>query len=139
MDRKVFGLMTTNSKMPDYVAGSCNIGGPEVQRRKMAGYFGLLVSVATLFFFFIVQPASGFRVLIFFPLLLSSISWYQTRNRFCLAFGLAGTFNFGALGSLAKVSNPEDLRADRTKAFGMLLKAVAVAAIGTGIVIFLPF
>ena len=125
--------------MPDYVAGSCNIGGPEVQRRKMAGYFGLLLSIATFVFLLIAHPASGVRILIFFPLLLTSISWYQTRNRFCLAFGLAGTFNFGALGSLAKVSNPVDLRADRAKAFGMLLKAVAVSALVTGIIIFLPF
>ncbi len=123
--------------MPDYIAGSCNIGGPEVQRRKKAGYFGLFLSSATFIFLSVARPVGGVRVLIFFPLLLTSISWFQTRNRFCLAFGLAGTFNFGDLGSLAKVSDPVDLRADRSKALGMLLKAIATAAVGDGIVIWL--
>lgn len=138
MVRKVFGSTTKNLKMPDYVAGSCNIGGPEVQRRKMAGYFGLLLSLATLLFLAIVNPITSVRTLIIFPFLLTSISWFQTRQKFCLAFGLAGTFNFGSTGTLTRVSDPVALRADRTKAIGMLFKSFAVASVATALVIILP-
>ncbi|MCX6430498.1 MAG: hypothetical protein NTX12_05990 [Actinobacteria bacterium] len=131
--------MKTNLKMPDYVAGSCNIGGPEVQRRKNVGYAGALISLVTLVFLIATHSASGARTVIFFPFLLTSISWFQTRRRFCLAFGLAGTFNFGPAGTLAKVSDPADLRADRARAIKTLAQAFAYALFATVLVIILPF
>ena len=128
--------MKMSLKMPDYVAGSCNIGGLEVQRRKRVGYLGAFLSLATLLFLLLVHPATGVRTIIFFPFLLTSISWFQSRERFCLAFGLAGTFNFGPAGKIAKVSNPEDLRLDRAHAFEMLLNAFFVACATSALVIF---
>jgi len=124
--------------MPDYVAGSCNIGGPEVQRRKRVGYAGALISLSTFVFLIVTHSGSGARTVIFFPLFLTSISWFQTRRRFCLAFGLAGTFNFGPAGTLAKVSDPEDLRADRARAIKTLAQALACACLATALVVILP-
>ncbi len=121
--------------MPDYLPGSCNIGGPEVRRRKNVGIFGAILSLLTLVYFILVDAPAGMRTIIFFPFLLTSISWFQTRRRFCLAFGLAGTFNFGAPAELSKVLDPDDLRADRVRTLKTGLEALVYAAIATVLVI----
>jgi hypothetical protein len=56
-----------------------------------------------------------------------SVGFIQSRKKFCLAYGLAGTFNLGKLGQVSKVANPEDKAADRKTALAVLAQATALA------------
>lgn len=115
--------------MPEYQPGSCNIGGAEVRRRKFFGIIGGVLSIAFYLFAFSLHAPKGIRALVFFPLVLATIGWYQTRRKFCLAFGLSGVFNFGNLGKVSRVQDPAQRSADRAQALKMLAKATLVAAI----------
>ena len=55
-----------------------------------------------------------------------------------LAYGLAGTFNFGKLGQISKVQSPEDKKADRKTAVSILFQSIALAGLITAIFFVLP-
>jgi hypothetical protein len=61
-----------------------------------------------------------------------AVGFIQSRRKFCLAYGLAGTFNLGKLGQISKVANPEDKAADRKTALSILAQATALALGLTG-------
>ena len=65
--------------------------------------------------------------------------YVQSRSKFCLAYGFAGTFNIGKLGDIKRVASKEDRAADRKTALVILGKSFLVAAIATGVVLVLPF
>jgi hypothetical protein len=71
-------------------------------------------------------------------LLVASIGWIQSRKKFCLAYGFMGTFNFGKLGQLSKVSDKSAQAADRKTALSILAQSLSLAAILTLIVYLLP-
>ena len=115
-----------------YIPGTCNLGKAEVRSRQIVALVGL---VATL----ILAPgliassapqASGLTL--FAPLMVFAVGFIQSRRKFCLAYGLAGTFNLGKLGQISKVANPEDKAADRKTALLILAQATALALVITG-------
>jgi len=63
-----------------------------------------------------------------------AVGFIQSRRKFCLAYGLAGTFNLGKLGQISKVANPEDKAADRKTALSILAQATALALGLTGVI-----
>lgn len=121
-----------------YIAGSCNIGKGEIRRRQLVGFVGLLFSISTLLTFNAVDAPAAIRLGIFFPLMVASVGFVQSRSKFCLAYGFAGTFNIGKLGDIARVSSKEDRVADRKTALVILGKSLLLAAIATGVVLVLP-
>jgi hypothetical protein len=78
------------------------------------------------------------RLGIFFPLLVSAIGFIQARNKFCLAYGLAGTFNFGKIGDMERVFDAESKKSDRRKAIAILIQAALVAGFATALFLSLP-
>lgn len=56
-----------------------------------------------------------------------AIGFVQSRKKFCLAYGLAGTFNLGKMGEISKVQNPADRAADRKTALVILAQSAALA------------
>lgn len=130
-----------NLKMPDleYIPGSCNIGKSEIRRRQLVALIGLFFSISTLLTFNTVDAPTLIRLGIFFPLLVASVGFVQSRSKFCLAYGLAGTFNIGKLGDIKRVASKEDRAADRTTALKILSKSFLLAFIATGVVLVLPF
>jgi hypothetical protein len=126
--------MSTN----EYVAGSCNIGKGEVKRRQLVALIGLVLSVSTLVGFISTSTEPALRLGIFLPLSVASIGWIQSRKKFCLAYGFMGTFNFGKLGQLSKVSDKDALAADRKTALTILIQSLTLAAVLTLIVYLLP-
>jgi hypothetical protein len=62
----------------------------------------------------------------------------QSRKKFCLAYGFMGTFNFGKLGKVSRVSEKASLAADRKTAVSILLQSLGLASILTLIVYLLP-
>ena len=133
--------MKMNSKMPDieYIPGTCNIGKGEIRRRQLVGLVGLFFSTTGLIGFIAVGAPPGVRLGIFFPLMVASVGFVQSRSKFCLAYGLAGTFNIGKLGDIKRVASKEDRAADRKTALVILGKSFSLAAIATCVVLVLPF
>ncbi|MDA2962705.1 MAG: hypothetical protein O3A27_02985 [Actinomycetota bacterium] len=122
-----------------YIPGSCNLGKSEVRRRQAVGLVGLFFSIISLVALILVQAPQSARLGIFLPLMIASIGYVQSRSKFCLAYGFAGTFNLGKLGDISRVSNPSDRAVDRAMALKILCKSLLLAALATGIVFVLPF
>ena len=133
--------MKMNLKMPDYeyIPGTCNIGKGEIRRRQFVALIGLFFSISTLLTFNTVDAPSAIRLGIFFPLMVAAVGFVQSRSKFCLAYGFAGTFNIGKLGDIKRVASKEDRAADRKTALVILGKSFIYAAIATGVVLVLPF
>jgi hypothetical protein len=128
-------------KMPDieYIPGTCNIGKGEVRKRQLVALVGLFFSVTTLLAFSTVETPTAARLGIFFPLMVASVGFIQSRSKFCLAYGFAGTFNVGKMGDIKRVSSKEDRAADRKTALVILGKSFLLAALATAVVLVLPF
>jgi len=127
--------------MPDYayIPGTCNIGKGEIRRRQLVALVGLFFSISTLLTFNTVDAPTAIRLGIFFPLMVASVGFVQSRSKFCLAYGLAGTFNVGKMGDIKRVTNKEDRAADRATALKILGKSFLLASIATAVVLVLPF
>ena len=130
-----------NLKMPEvqYIPGSCNIGKGEVRRRQLVALVGLFFSISTLLTFNTVDAPTEIRLGIFFPLMVASVGFVQSRSKFCLAYGFAGTFNVGKMGDIKRVASKEDRAADRKTALVILGKSFLLAALATAVVLVLPF
>ena len=128
-------------KMSDstYVAGTCNIGEKEIRRRQFVAVVGIFFSLVSLITMVTTNAPRGARFGIFIPLTIAAVGYVQSRSKFCLAYGFAGTFNFGKLGDLSRVSNASDKAADRATALKILGKSFLLASIATAVVIALPF
>jgi hypothetical protein len=122
----------------EYIPGTCNIGSGEVKRRQLVAIFGLFLTVFSAITIVATDQSKSSRLSIFLPALIFSIGFVQSRKKFCLAYGLAGTFNFGKLGQISKVQSSEDKKADRKTAVSILLQSVAVAALITAVFFLLP-
>jgi len=122
----------------EYVAGSCNIGKGEIKRRQtiaLIGVFLIFFSASTILG---TDQGGSARLSIFIPAMIFAVGFIQARKKFCLAYGLAGTFNFGKLGSISKVQNEEDKKADRKTAINILIQSAALASAITLLFYLLP-
>ena len=117
-----------------YIPGTCNLGRAEVRSRQIVALVGLVATLilATGLIASSTPQASGLTL--FAPLMVFAVGFIQSRRKFCLAYGLAGTFNLGKLGQISKVANPEDKAADRKTALSILAQAAALALGLTGVI-----
>lgn len=122
----------------EYIPGVCNIGIREIRRRQLVGGIGLFLTLSTVFGFYHQHSSRLARFGVFLPALIMTISYLQSRKRFCLAFGLSGLFNFGTLGGTKRVISEEDRQIDRSAAIRMLGQAIGLAAVVTALVFLLP-
>ena len=122
----------------DYIAGSCNIGKGEIRRRQLVALIGLVLTIITTFGLITSDSAKSARYGVFMPAFIFSIGFIQSRRKFCLAYGLMGTFNFGSLGKLSRVASAEDRKRDRRTAISILLQALSLALTITLIIYLLP-
>lgn len=122
-----------------YIPGVCNIGKREIFRRRAVGIAALVFALVSGYTLLMSDGISrSARWAIFFPLLVSTIGFIQARNRFCLAYGLAGTFNFGNIGDVERVFDAESKKVDRRKAIAILIQATIAAAAITVLFTLLP-
>lgn len=123
----------------NYLPGVCNIGSREIIRRRAVGIAALIFAVISGYTLLMAGDISRTaRWGIFFPLLVSAIGFIQARNRFCLAYGLAGTFNFGKIGDMERVFDAESKKSDRRKALSILIQSALIAGVTTAIFVALP-
>jgi len=122
----------------EYIPGTCNIGKGEIRQRQMVALLGVFLTVSSATALLATDQARTSRLSIFVPALVFSIGFVQSRSKFCLAYGLAGTFNFERLGKITKVQSAEDRKADRKTAIVILFKSAALAAIIAAVFFALP-
>jgi hypothetical protein len=122
----------------EYIAGSCNIGKGEVRRRKFVALIGAAITLTTATTLFTTDQSRVARLSIFIPAIIFAIGFVQSRKKFCLAYGLAGTFNFGGLGDVKRVQSEEDRKADRKTALSILAQSTMLAVAITAVVFALP-
>lgn len=122
----------------EYIPGTCNIGKGEIRQRQLVALFGIFLTVSSATALLATDQSRTSRLSIFIPALVFSIGFVQSRSKFCLAYGFAGTFNFERLGKITKVQSAEDRKADRKTAISILLKSAALAALITAIFFVLP-
>lgn len=122
----------------EYIAGACNIGKGEVRRRQFVALIGIFLIATSATTLLATDQARSARISVFLPAMIFSVGFIQSRKKFCLAYGLAGTFNFGKLGSITKVQSAEDRKADRKAAIIILAQAALLAAAITAVFFALP-
>ena len=122
----------------EYIAGSCNIGKGEIRRRQFVALIGAAITITTAITLFTTDQSKAARLSIFIPAMIFAIGFVQSRKKFCLAYGLAGTFNFGSLGDVKRVQSNEDRKADRKTALSILAQSAMLAVAITAVVFALP-
>lgn len=120
-----------------YIPGTCNLGKAEVRSRQIVALVGLVASLVLATGLIVSSAPQASGLTLFAPLMVFAVGFIQSRRKFCLAYGLAGTFNLGKLGQISKVANPEDRAADRKTALSILAQATALALGLTGAITFL--
>ncbi len=123
----------------DYIPGSCNIGKGEIRRRQFVALLGLFLTVSSMTALISTEAATSARFSILLPAMVFSIGFVQSRKKFCLAFGFAGTFNFGKLGQISRVASAAERKADRTTALKILGQSVLLALVITTLFVVAPF
>ena len=122
----------------EYIPGSCNIGTGEIRRRQAVALFGLFLTIFSITTLLATDQNKSARLFLFIPAMIFSIGFIQSRSKFCLAYGLAGTFNFVRVGKISKVGSSDDRMADRKTAVLILIKSVALAALITAVFYVIP-
>ena len=122
----------------EYIAGTCNLGPQEIRSRQIVAIFGGVLTTISALTLILTDLSKSARFSIFLPAVIFAIGFIQSRSKFCLAYGFAGTFNFGKLGQVSKVASAEDRRADRKTAGLIFVKSIALAAVMTAVFYALP-
>jgi len=104
----------------------------------MVALIGLILSLSALATFITTGTARGARFGIFIPLMVMSVGWVQSRKKFCLAYGFAGTFNFGKMGEISRVADSAARSADRRTALIIFAQSALYAVVLTLLVVALP-
>ena len=115
----------------EYIAGSCNIGKVEIRQRQVVALAGAIISAISLVGLIGTDASRSARFSLFIPLMIFAIGFIQSRKKFCLAYGFAGTFNFGKLGAISRVSDPIAKKADRKTALTILAQSTLLALVLT--------
>ena len=121
-----------------YIPGTCNLGKSEIRRRQFVALLGLFLTGSTLAGLIGTNSPASARWGLFVPLMVFSVGFIQSRKKFCLAYGLMGTFNLGKLGDISRVQSAEDRKADRKTALTILAQAALMALTLTAILVVLP-
>ena len=121
-----------------YIPGSCNLGKSEIRRRQFVALLGLFLTGSTLAGLIGTNSPAAARWGLFVPLVVFSVGFIQSRKKFCLAYGLMGTFNLGKLGDISRVQSPEDRKADRKTALTILAQSALLALVLTATLVALP-
>lgn len=122
----------------EYIAGSCNIGIGEIRRRQTVALVGLFLVFFSASTIIGTEQSRFARLSIFLPAMIFAVGFIQARKKFCLAYGFAGTFNFGKLGSISKVQSEADKKADRKTAIKIFVQSALLAVAITAVFFALP-
>ena len=112
---------------PGYQPGVCNIGPDEIGKRRRTGHLGVIATLATLVVLLAIGAPPLARLLVAVPAAIAASGYLQAYFKFCVAFGSAGVFNFGARGTTQHVVDPEARSRDRQRVAQLSLGIAAIA------------
>lgn len=121
-----FRPIPTPTGAQEYRPGVCNIGPEEIAQRRRAGHVGAVVTLGLLALLLAIGAAPGWRLLIAIPAAGTAITYLQAILHFCVAFGMAGVFNFGRVGSTSAVADVAARRSDRLRVLRMVAAGSAI-------------
>ncbi len=110
----------------EYVPGVCNIGPAEIARRRRGAQVGVAAAVGLFTLLVLVDAPPPVRLLVALPVAVAASSYLQVRLKFCAGFGSRGIYNFGEVGPVTQVTDPEALAKDRRRARQIGLGGAAV-------------
>ena len=121
-----------------YISGQCNIGRYESEKRLKIGIFGIVLTCAFsyIFYVFAVDKFIVF-VLLFVSSFTSSIGILQYKNRFCVYYSLLNVYNFENFKKLVTISKLTDKGNDQQKALKLSIYSILIAFLYTVIYIIL--
>lgn len=122
----------------DYSPGVCNIGSAEIGRRRMAGHLALAVSAAVFAALVLVGAPHWTRLILVLPAAASASGYLQAWFHFCAGFGSRGVFNFGPVGTVHEVADPEAKARDRARSIQIGLGSLAIGAAVAVVAALLP-
>lgn len=122
-----------------YIPGVCNIGDEEIKKRKQAGWAGLAATVILWGIFIWIDAAPVWRLLLFFPAMMSATGFLQAYMHFCAYFGFTALFNFGDVGKTDSVQQAEFRAKDRRKAWQIVIYSVLIGIAVAALAYFLKF
>jgi hypothetical protein len=121
-----------------YIPGTCNIGKAEIRQRWVVSLVGLGFAISSAVGLVVADAPPTARLAVFLPLMVWATGMVQARKKFCMAYGLAGTFSITGLGKISRVADPALRRIDRVAALRILAQAAVWAAAVTGAFVLLP-
>ena len=114
----------------DYSPGVCNIGPPEIARRRMAGHLGLIVSVVVLAALVAAGLPNWTRLILVLTAGVSASGYLQAWFHFCAGFGSRGVYNFGPVGTVQEVADAANKARDRARS-----RQIGVIALAIGVLV----
>ena len=122
-----------------YSPGVCNIGPAEIARRRRAGHAGLLVSIVVLAVLVVVGAPHWTRLVLVLTAGASASGYLQAFFHFCAGFGSRGVYNFGPLGTVQDVTDPQAQARDRARSIQIGLGSLAIGLAVAVVAVLLPF
>ncbi|MFB6106520.1 MAG: hypothetical protein ABEJ70_06075 [Halobacteriaceae archaeon] len=121
---------------PTYRPGRCNIGAAERRRRRVVGGLGVAAAVAVVVLVVAVGHHPGWLLLTAVPAFVGYLGLWQARRGFCVGFARRGVFDVSEDGERrVAVRDASDRASDRATARRMLA-AATVAALVTGVAVY---
>jgi len=135
--RYTIEYMENNSS---YVPGVCNINPKEVAYRKKAAIAGFAIAAVVLIGLLFTNVNPIIRgVIVFLPLFVGVIGYFQVKNSFCVSYGAKGQQNATAGSEKAsEVTEVDAKQADKRKARSMNLQAFVISLIMSIVVMLIP-
>lgn len=121
-----------------YQPGVCNIGPEEISRRRRSGHVGAAATVVVLVALVAIGAPPLARAIVGVPAALAASGYLQAWLKFCAGFGSRGVFNFGPLGPVEAVADPEAQARDRARAREIGLASLAVGVVVGVVAVLLP-
>ena len=112
-----------------------NIDGNQVSYRKISGYISLACVVVFIASVFIFDPGI-WRVLVFLPTIVMSISLLEASNKTCIVYSSIGIKHMGE--KYEKERDAEFLKQQRLRSLKIVLSGTTISLILTYIVYLIP-
>lgn len=121
-----------------YEPGVCNIGPAEIARRRRAGHVSLAVTVVLFTALVALGVPHWVRLLLVLPAGASASGYLQAQLHFCAGFGSQGVFNFGDVGTIQTVADPQARARDRRRSMEIGLASLAIGVAVALVAAFMP-
>lgn len=121
-----------------YVPGVCNINMAEVAYRRKWRNIGLITAAVLLAILLVVGASRWLRVIIFLPLVIGVVGYYQTKHRFCVGYGASGMQNAAEGSDKAKKVDAASAAKDKQFAQSINRKSMLISVAITTLALLLP-